>query len=141
MKHSDIEELWREDSKIDPDNLHQESIKIPQLHGKYHEILNNIFILKKQKEIEYKKLYKEKWLYFSGKADPEIYNSKPFPHKIMKTDVNFYIDADDDIVKVKNMLDYYNYLLKYVEDIIKQIHNRSFQIKDSIEWHKFIAGQ
>lgn len=141
MKHSDIEKMWKEDGIIDPDNLHQEAIRIPQLHGKYYEILNKVFILKKQKEIEYKQSYKEKWLYFSGKADPEVYNKKPFPHKIMKSDVGLYLDADDDLNKLKNQLEYYSYVLKYVEDILKQIHNRSYQIRDSIEFTKFLAGQ
>lgn len=133
--------MWRADSVIDPDNLHQEAIRIPQLHGKYHEILNNIFILKKQKELEYKKAYKEKWLYFSGKADPEVYKENPFPHKIMKSDVGIYLDADDELNKIKNTLEYYSHILKYIEDILKQIHNRSYQVRDSIEFSKFIAGQ
>ena len=64
MKQSEIEQMWKVDAVIDPDNLHQEAIKIPQIHGKYHEILNRVFILKKQKEVDYKNLYKEKWLYF-----------------------------------------------------------------------------
>jgi hypothetical protein len=141
MKHSDIEAMWKEDSIIDPDNLHNEAIRIPQLHGKYHEILNKTFILKKQKEAEYKKQFKDKWLYFSGKADPEIYKEKPFPHKIMKSDISLYLEADNELNTLKNMLDYYTHILKYLDDIIKQIHNRSYQIRDSIEFSKFIAGQ
>jgi hypothetical protein len=141
MKHSEIEDMWKQDSVIDPDNLHQEAIKIPQLHGKYYEILNNTFILKKQKEIEFNKLYKEKWLYFSGKADPEVYKSQPFPHKIMKSDIGIYIEADEELNKIKNMLEYYSHVLSYLNDILKQLHNRSFQIRDSIEFSKFIAGQ
>ena len=33
-----IQSMWQEDCKIDIDNMHEESIKIPQLHSKYHEI-------------------------------------------------------------------------------------------------------
>jgi hypothetical protein len=141
LTHNEIEEMWRVDSVIDPDNLHQEAIRIPQLHGKYHEILNKTFILKKQKELEYKKAYKEKWLYFSGKAEPEVYRENPFPHKIMKSDVGIYLEADDDLNKIKNALEYYSHILKYLDDILKQIHNRSYQVRDSIEFSKFIAGQ
>lgn len=141
MKHSEIEQMWKEDSIIDPDNLHQEAIRIPQLHGKYHEILNNLFILKKQKELEYRKLNKEKFLYYSGKADPEVYKENPLHYVIIKTDVNRYIESDDEVNKIKNMLDYYTHMMKYVEDILKQIHNRSFQIRDSLEFSKFVAGQ
>jgi hypothetical protein len=141
MKQSEIETMWREDSLIDPDNLHQEAIKIPQLHGKYYEILNRVFILKKQKELEYKKTYKEQWLYYNGKADPDVYVQKPFLHKVIKNDVGVYLDADEDLNKLKYMLEYYNHTIDYLKDILKQIHNRTFQIRDSIEFAKFIAGQ
>lgn len=141
MKQAEIEAMWREDSIIDPDNLHQEAIRIPQLHGKYHEILNRVFILKKQKELEYKKAYKDQWLYYHGKADPDVYVQKPFLHKVIKQDVGVYLEADEELNKLKYMLDYYNHTLEYLKDILKQIHNRTFQIRDSIEFSKFIAGQ
>ena len=40
-----IQSMWQEDCKIDIDNMHEESIKVPQLHSKYHEILNNLILL------------------------------------------------------------------------------------------------
>lgn len=138
---SDIELMWKEDSKIDPDDLHNEATKIPQLHGKYYEIQNKIYQLKKIREAEYNSLYTEKTLYYTGKADPEVYNIKPFPHKILKTDVHLYLNSDEELVKSKARLDYCSYLMNYVADILKMIHNRSFQIRDSIEFSKFIAGQ
>ena len=47
MNINEIEDLWEKDSQIDPDNLHLESIKIPNLHSKYYKIYNNISLLKK----------------------------------------------------------------------------------------------
>ena len=41
-----IQSMWQEDCKIDIDNMHEESIKIPQLHSKYHEMLNNLILLR-----------------------------------------------------------------------------------------------
>jgi hypothetical protein len=35
---------------------------------------------------------------------------------------------------------YYDITLKYLEDIIKSINNRTYQIKNAIEWQKFQAG-
>jgi hypothetical protein len=37
-------------------------------------------------------------------------------------------------------IDYYETLLNYIESILKQISNRTYQIKNAIEWQKFIAG-
>jgi len=30
--------------------------------------------------------------------------------------------------------------LKFLEEIIKTVSNRTFQIKNAIDWHKFQAG-
>jgi hypothetical protein len=141
MKIDDIEMMWKIDSQIDSDNLHEEALKIPQLHGKYHEMQNKIYILKKENEAKYNSLYAEKTLYYTGKADPEVYQEKPFPHRILKADIPLYLNSDEELVKLKNRVDYCNFIMSYLTDILKMIHNRSFQIRDSIEWSKFIAGQ
>ena len=49
-----IEKLWDDDSKIDNDELHLESTKVPSLHSKYYKIYNNILVLKKDKKISTK---------------------------------------------------------------------------------------
>ena len=51
-----IEDLWEKDSKIDNDDLHLESTKIPSLHSKYYKIYNNILLLKKGQENKFKVL-------------------------------------------------------------------------------------
>lgn len=141
MELNEIESMWKTDSKIDPDELHMEAIKIPQLHGKYHEIQNNTYILKKELEYKYNKLLMEKNLYYSLKADPEVYKKNPLNQKIMKTDIPLYLNSDIELVTAKNKVEYANHILNYLSDILKMIHNRSFQIRDSIEYSKFIAGQ
>ena len=68
-----IQELWDKDSVIDEELLHSESIKVPALHAKYYKIYNNILTLRKAQETQYKILRKEKWIYYSGKASPDVY--------------------------------------------------------------------
>ena len=48
MNLEQIQEMWEKDSRIDPDNLHDESLKIPQLHSKYYTLYNTITLLEKQ---------------------------------------------------------------------------------------------
>lgn len=140
MNLDEIQSLWEEDSKIDPDNLHEESIKIPALHAKYYKIYNNIILLKKLEENKYKILKKEKWMYYSGKAEPETYKENPFDHKVLKPDIDKYMDADEDLIKSVSKMDYYQTMLNYLESILKTIMNRTYQIKNSIEYMKFTAG-
>ena len=140
MNLDEIQSLWEEDSKIDEDELHIESTKIPSLHAKYYRILNNILLLKKLEENKFKQLKKEKWQYYTGKADPDVYIEKPFDHKVLRQDVDKYMDADEDLIKVLSKIDYFQVMLNYLDSILKTINNRTYQIKNSIEWQQFIRG-
>ena len=140
MNLDEIQLSWEEDSKIDEDNLHTESTRIPSLHAKYYKILNNVLLLKKLEENKFKQLKKEKWQYYTGKADPEVYIEKPFDHKVLRQDVDKYMDADEDLIKVLNKIDYFQVMLSYLDSILKTINNRTYQIKNSIVWQQIIRG-
>ncbi len=64
-----IQSMWQEDCKIDIDNMHEESIKVPQLHSKYHEILNNLILLRTKAQKIQKSVRHERYEYYSGKAE------------------------------------------------------------------------
>ena len=136
-----IQEMWEKDAKIDRDNLHEESLNIPSLHAKYFELYNTIFLLRKKAEQQRKNIRHERYEYYSGKADPEVYQKNPFGKKIRDKDtMTKYLDADDKLKEINLKIDYYETLLNYIESILKQINNRTYQIKNAIEWQKFIAG-
>ena len=133
--------MWEKDSQIDPDNLHTESLKVPSLHAKYHDMFNNFLLLRKKAEQQRKNIRHERYEYYSGKADPEVYEKNPFGKKIRDKDtMTKYLDADDKLKEINLKIDYYETLLNYCESILKQINNRTYQIKNAIEWQKFIAG-
>ena len=140
MNLDELQSLWQEDSKIDPDNLHNESIKIPSLHSKYYNIYNNVILLKKMEENKFKILKKEKWLYYSGKAEPDVYKQNPFDHKVLKPDIDKYMDADEDIIKSLSKIEYYQLMLNFLDSVLKTIMNRTYQIKNAIEFMRFTAG-
>ncbi len=141
MNLEDIQSMWEKDSQIDKDNLHDESLKIPALHAKYHEMFNNILLLRKRAEQQRKNIRHARYEYYSGKADPEVYIENPFPKKIRDKDtMTKYMDADEKLSESSLKIDYYDTMLSYIESILKQINNRTYQIKNAIEWQKFIAG-
>ena len=117
-----IQEMWEKDSKIDPDNLHEESIKIPSLHAKYHELYNTITLLYKKAEQQKRNIRHQKYEYFSGKADPEVYLENPFPKKIRdKETMQKYLDTDERVSEVSLKVEYYIVMLNYIESILKQL--------------------
>ena len=42
--------------------------------------------------------------------------------------------------KVDMKIKYYDTMLKFLEEIIRNISGRTYQIKNAIEWNKFQAG-
>ena len=136
-----IQSMWEKDSKMDPDNLHSESLNIPTLHAKYYDLYNNISLLRKKAEQQRKNIRHERYEYFSGKADPDVYIKDPFPKKIRdKETMQKYLDADEKLSGVSLKIDYYETMLQYLENILKQITNRTYQIKNAIEFMRFSAG-
>jgi hypothetical protein len=141
MNLETIQSMWEKDSQIDKDNLHEESLKIPALHAKYHELFNSVLLLRKKAEQQRKNIRHERYEYYSGKADPDVYMENPFPKKIRDKDtLTKYMDADESLMNINLKIDYYETMLNYIESILKQISNRTYQIKNAIEWQKFIAG-
>ena len=133
--------MWEEDAEIDPDNLHTESLKIPSLHAKYFALYNTIFLLRKKAEQQRKNIRHERYEYFSGKADPEVYTENPFPKKIRDKDtMNKYLDADEKLSSSSLKIDYYDTMLVYLESILKVVQNRTYQIKNAIEFMRFNSG-
>ena len=136
-----IQEMWEKDAKIDRDNLHDESLNIPSLHAKYFQIYNTIFLLRKKAEQQRKNIRHERYEYFSGKADPDVYIQNPFPKKIRDKDtMTKYLDADEKLSNASLKIEYYDTMLTYLESILKVIQNRTYQIKNAIEFMRFNAG-
>jgi len=136
-----LQGMWEKDSKIDIDNLHTESLNIPVLHAKYYDIYNNFMLLRKKAEQQKKNTRHERYEYYSGKADPDVYIKDPFPKKIRDKDtMNKYLDADERLSTVSMKIEYYDVMLRYIEEILKQITNRTYQIKNSIEFMRFTSG-
>ena len=136
-----IQEMWEKDAKIDRDNLHDESLNIPSLHAKYFQIYNTIFLLRKKAEQQRKNIRHERYEYLSGKADPDVYIQNPFPKKIRDKDtMTKYLDADEKLSNSSLKIEYYDTMLTYLESILKVIQNRTYQIKNAIEFMRFNAG-
>ena len=137
----DLQKMWEKDSIIDKDNLHDESLNIPCLHAKYFDIYNKILLLRKRAEQQRKNIRHERYEYFSGKSDPDVYIENPFPKKIRDKDtMQKYLDADDKLSKSSLKIEYYDTMLVYLESILKVIQNRTFQIKNAIEFMRFNSG-
>ncbi len=133
--------MWERDAVIDPDNLHDESLKIPQLHSKYYTLYNTITLLREKANKTYKEVRLERHNYYTGKAPADVYVEDPFPYKVREKDaIQRHMEADNRVSEAELKVKYYDVMLKFLEEIIKTVSNRTFQIKNAIEWNKFQTG-
>ena len=140
MTLEELQEQVDKALKINDTELDLESLKTPQLHNKYLKHYNNFKLLMTRAESDYKILKRVKWEYYTGKASPEVYKQKPFNLKIMKSDLDKYLDSDEDLIKSKQKIEYLETVVNYLDRTLKIIGGRDWQIRNSIEWRKFTSG-
>ena len=141
MNLDKIQAMWERDANIDPDNLHNESLKIPQLHSKYYTVYNTISLLREKARETYNRIRLERHNYYTGKAPAEVYAEDPFPYKVREKDaIQRHMEADEKLNAIDMKIKYYDVTLKFLEEIIRNISGRTYQIKNAIEWQKFQSG-
>ncbi len=128
------------DLKVDNEHLDTESLKNQEIKAKYLNHKSKFELLLYRAKGDYKRLYRDKWEYYGGKADAKIYAVKPFDLKVLKTDLAVYISADEDIMNAENKIGYLETVIDYIKGVIKSVDNRGWDIKNAIEWRKFEAG-
>ena len=143
MKFEEIQKLWTSDCNIDETELAQESVKIPQLHNKYLIFYSNEKLKFKELKILFTGLVKRKRDYYSGRMSGEELEAadwEPFQYKLLKADVQEYIDADENVIESKKMLALQEEKVDYLEAIVKGLSTRGYLIKNAIDWKRFTEG-
>ena len=143
MKFEEIQKLWTSDCPIDETELAQESVKIPQLHNKYLIFYSNEKLRLKTQRFDHSKLVKLKKEYYGGRMSQEELEAidwEPFQDKLLKADVEQYVDADDNVIESKKMLALQEEKVDYLEAIVKGLSTRGYLIKNAIDWKRFTEG-
>ena len=130
----------QKDLKVDDEHLDTESLKNQEIKATYLDHKSRYELLLYRAKGDYKRLYREKWEYYGGKADAKIYASKPFDLKVLKTDLSVYITSDEEVIDAENKIGYLETVVDYIKGVIKSVDNRGWDIKNAIEWKKFEAG-
>jgi N6-adenosine-specific RNA methylase IME4 len=58
----------------------------------------------------------------------------------LRADVDKYLLSDSEIILLSQKIEYLRTVVNHIEQVLKQINNRTFQIKNAIEWKKFTSG-
>ena len=141
MNLESLQDMWKVDSVLDDDLHDNDSLAIPQLHMKYMEYHNTYSLMKKEREMEMKRLLKEKWIYYKGKAPSAVYKEMPYDLKLTtKEEITMFIEADTDIQKCQYKIEYIDQVLFFLDGVLRMINNRTYHIKNAIEWKRFQNG-
>ena len=143
MNFEDLKRHVERDMKVDDTQLDLESLKIPQLHNKYLNFLQEERFNLKKMGFDFASLRRSKWEYYTGKISEEDLEEKgwePFDLKILKSDIDMYLDSDNDMILMKQKITYQEEKVFYLESVIKEIGQRKWEIRNAIEWRKFVSG-
>ena len=144
MTFDDLKEMVKKDISLDETQLDKESARTPQIHNKYLLFFMEEKLSLARMESELAVLRKKKWMYFSGKMSQEELDDngwEQFDLHILKNDMDNFIEADDQVIKQKLKVEYQREKVNYLENVVKIINNRQWNIRSIIDWAKFTNGQ
>jgi hypothetical protein len=144
MNIEELQNMWDVDSAIDDNYLGEASTTTPVLHAKYIKILINKKLLQIKMQSEYNILRKNKFRYYRGELSRTELESLGWEQwqgiKPLKNEMDEFLTGDDDLNKLQLRVEYLNTMVYMLESVMQQIKSREWQIKNGIEWKKFLAG-
>lgn len=143
MKIEEIFAQWKQDSTIDKTELGDEALKIPKLHHKYYQMYISERLLLRSLEAEMKRLKLDKFEFLTQGPNEDTKDKGwklPPRGMVLKSDIQMYLEADDDVVKLSLRIGMQQEKLELLESIIKSLNNRGYNIKAAIDWQKFTMG-
>jgi hypothetical protein len=143
MKIDQIIQSWKEDTKIDDLNLDIESTRIPNLHSKYLSFLSDERIRLRGFQSQRRTLVGKLKTFYSGSAtqeDLEFLNKEQFLGKTLKNEIMFNIETDELVIDIDAKISAQEVKVMALEEIVKSINNRGYQIKNAIDWRRLTVG-
>jgi hypothetical protein len=144
MKLQEIQDMWTEDAKVDQTNLGRSAARVPELHAKYLNMLTSVRLQYRKAEADYLRLRKLKFRYYRGEMSKEELASLGWEQYLnnrpLKNEMEDVMTTDEDIIKSMDKLEYIKTVLYQLEQILKSINSRTWDVKSAIEWYKFTNG-
>jgi hypothetical protein len=144
MKLTELQDTWQDDCKINELNLGQESLKTPNLHAKYLTMLSSARLNLRKAESSYLNCRRLKYRYYRGEMTQAELEQEGWDqwqgNKPLKNEMDEFLTVDSNLVSLQDKVEYFKTVLYHLEQIIRSINSRGWDIKNAIEWQKFTNG-
>jgi hypothetical protein len=144
MNIEELHEMWESDCYIDDDHLDKASITTAKLHSKYLRILIQHKMKIAAYSSEYNNLRQIKFRYYRGELSREELAEQKWNQwqgiKPLKNEMDEFLNGDSDLNKINVKISYIKCMVEALESILGQIKARDWQIRNAVDFKKFIAG-
>lgn len=144
MKLGEIQTEWKNDSKINQLELGDEAVRTATLHAKYLTVLSNVKLQLRKAESDYNNMRRLKYRYYRGEltqSELEKLNLEQYMgNKPLKNEMEEFMSCDVDLNMLTDKIEYYKTVVFTLEQILRSINSRTWDIKSAIEWNKFTNG-
>ena len=144
MKLGEIQTEWKNDSKINQLELGDEAVRTATLHAKYLTVLSNVKLQLRKAESDYNNMRRLKYRYYRGELTQSELEKLNLPqymgNKPLKNEMEEFMSCDVDLNMLTDKIEYYKTVVFTLEQILRSINSRTWDIKSAIEWNKFTNG-
>lgn len=144
MKLTEIQQNWEQDSRIDETNLGRESVRVPTLHSKYLSVLSKVKLQLRKAESDYYNTRRLKYRYYRGEMSREelqVLEWVQFQgNKPLKNEMDEFLQCDKDLIELQDKTEYFKTVIYTLEQILRSINSRTWDIKTAVEYMKFTNG-
>lgn len=133
---------WSKDTIIDSSSMEKELLKISYLHGKYLNIMSYHRHVVRKLEADYKDMKEIRREYYEGKCDLETlekYGWEQYQGNslTMRTAQESKLDTDPVLTKLLLKKMAHEEIVTYCESVLRNINNRSWDLKTYVEYLKY----
>ena len=144
MNLEELQNMWSEDCIIDDNHLDRESVNTAKLHSKYLNHLIGYKLKLAKMRADYNTLRQSKFRYYRGELTREELTDLNWQQwqgiKPLKNEMEEFLGGDNDLNKQEVKLQYLQGVIDFLDSVMNQIKARDWQIRNAIEWKKFISG-
>ena len=144
MNIEELNDMWEEDCSIDEDHLDRASVFTAKLHSKYLRLLVQHKMRIAALNAEYNNLRQIKFRYYRGELPREELTARNWTQwqgvKPLKNEMDEFLTGDADLNKINIKVEYIKVMVEALESILGQIKARDWQIRNAVEYKKFVAG-